>query len=1067
MSSKVRIRRAWWESCLARRREGRKVLIVPPGFSFRTVAHGLQVLVCGAVLLLGCTRDRETSPKLTQFAGTEAGACLTPQQGCSCDAPGKVVACGTVANSSVDRTTCTMGHRSCGTDGIWGPCRGTETRILDGTSIPRSTLALGTATQCEGNPCDPYCKYVDDSSDDMTGELPPGLCEEATGLALCPRCDDYDVPHRSTPYASLPSAWKTLPTTCETTPTGNGEGCSHDLTCNNGICDALRSPCYDLDPPGCSLSTKVDFTVGPPCISGSTYHIPICNRGPNRADSGTLVVAFYSNADSTDDCVTTSYSTTNQVGRLNFTLSSAAGRYIDPGACIDLNPASVSSVSVTPNLSAVRGVVVNYRRGIQECNYCNNWNVIDPAASCTGCTNLECSQICSATSITGTIRDPRGVNPIPGVVVYVPNETVEPFVDGVACDTCENLYSGAPITTTVTGADGTFTLGNVPSGTSFPLVFQTGRWRRQVTISSIAPCASATLPSGENSWLPSNKSEGDIPKIAILMGDADPIQCLLRRIGIDDSEFTGSSGSGRIHLYNHNGMQYPGSRPAYWGSNPLLDDSAKMDEYNAILAPCDYEHGDYPDYEDRSGPSYNGTPTPTLSASERANVKAYVNKGGRVFTTHWLSMDFVHLLYNPPPSPQPIMSPFSPDHGFSLEASSLGVGWTTSSTSAFNPTAPVVHLFGRNIETFCNNSEPLPPTFAPTETAYKYTIDTSTALGQTFADWANNVGASPDGTGTVRFNTWASHVSLVRSPAVRLAYTDMPTSSNFITFSGTPPSIVQQGCLSTSGDATYDCKVGGNKFWAGPHVALLYFDTPWGSPPEAQCGRIVVAQSHVTSHQCFMPSSRDRSRPSHGAACLDDSSGTECCSNSPPYTDDSVTFGSNPAPDCSCINLPGDWSKGCGTATTMTAQEKAFEFMIYTTTQCVGSSTPTPEPTPLQPQTFTRDYDAGCAQGEQVQWSYFFWQAAIPTGTSILFEAQTADTQDDLDAATKVRIGVADTTTTSWARDNDTVEQHLSDEDPPLTSRTWLRVSMTLYPDVTSTPALSDWRLTYDCVPNE
>jgi len=63
--------------------------------------------------------------------------------------------------------------------------------------------------------------------------------------------------------------------------------------------------------------------------------------------------------------------------------------------------------------------------------------------------------------------------------------------------------------------------------------------------------------------LPRNQSEGNIPKMAITAGDADRLQCLFTRMGIDTAEFTNPDGTGSINIYEDN---YSVSAPAAYDS---------------------------------------------------------------------------------------------------------------------------------------------------------------------------------------------------------------------------------------------------------------------------------------------------------------------------------------------------------------------------------------------------------------------------------------------------------------------------------------------------------------------
>lgn len=228
-----------------------------------------------------------------------------------------------------------------------------------------------------------------------------------------------------------------------------------------------------------------------------------------------------------------------------------------------------------------------------------------------------------STTLSGTVYAPTKVNPDPlyNAIVYIPNAPIEPFPSGVSCDKCGTLTSGNPITTALTGPDGKFTLKNVPVGTNIPLVIQLGRWRRQVTIANVPSCKDTPLPA-ELTRLPRNKMEGDIPHHAVSTGDADALECVLRKMGIDDSEFTLPRGTGRIHLYDQNGATMPGIPPAsdLWSNVPTLS------QYDIVIFDCEGAQNDKP-------------------AAMQQNVIDYTSKGGRVFASHYSYV----WLYNDPP----------------------------------------------------------------------------------------------------------------------------------------------------------------------------------------------------------------------------------------------------------------------------------------------------------------------------------------------------------------------------------------------------------------------------------
>ena len=245
------------------------------------------------------------------------------------------------------------------------------------------------------------------------------------------------------------------------------------------------------------------------------------------------------------------------------------------------------------------------------------------------CVGLQCQQTScpgnATTSITGTVYAPNGIDPLPNVTVYIPNAQVQPFSPGVDCPVVGAPPSGSPLIGTETDVNGNFTLINVPVGANIPLVIVSGRWRRQLVIPGTTACQNTTLP-GNLAVMPKNQTEGDIPKIAIATGSADSAECVLRKMGIDQSEFTNPSGTGRINLFS--GSHSAGARidTTTPSENVLMGSSAVLNQYDVVMLPC--EGGQFPQ-----------------PAQQLANLITFANSGGRVYSSHF-SYDWMYQ--NPP-----------------------------------------------------------------------------------------------------------------------------------------------------------------------------------------------------------------------------------------------------------------------------------------------------------------------------------------------------------------------------------------------------------------------------------
>ncbi len=177
------------------------------------------------------------------------------------------------------------------------------------------------------------------------------------------------------------------------------------------------------------------------------------------------------------------------------------------------------------------------------------------------CVNLQCQQhTCSgggSTTISGNVFDPpAGKDPLLQHRRLRPELHARSAPVGAsgminACD-CGSLFTGNPITATITDANGHFVLPNVPDGANIPLVLQVGKWRQELTIPTVAQCVDNPQADGSLK-LPSksNPPTANIPDIAISTGSADTLECLLSRIGVDSSEYVpGTSTAGHLHIFS-------------------------------------------------------------------------------------------------------------------------------------------------------------------------------------------------------------------------------------------------------------------------------------------------------------------------------------------------------------------------------------------------------------------------------------------------------------------------------------------------------------------------------------
>jgi hypothetical protein len=221
------------------------------------------------------------------------------------------------------------------------------------------------------------------------------------------------------------------------------------------------------------------------------------------------------------------------------------------------------------------------------------------------------------TTISGRVFAPNGFDPLSNVLVYTTTGTVAPFVAGAHCPgaNCLTASTAVPANAIVdayTAVDGTFTLNNVLENTTYTLVIQAGKWRRQFTQAVVtSPITGLVLD------MPTTHAEGDIPLIAIATGAVDAVECVLRDVGIADAEFTDDNGTtgGRVHLYQGDhaaGAEISASTPS---ETVLMGTPATLDGYDMVMFPC------------------QGSTT-AQTTGNIDNLLGYTSAGGRVFATH-------------------------------------------------------------------------------------------------------------------------------------------------------------------------------------------------------------------------------------------------------------------------------------------------------------------------------------------------------------------------------------------------------------------------------------------------
>jgi hypothetical protein len=284
------------------------------------------------------------------------------------------------------------------------------------------------------------------------------------------------------------------------------------------------------------------------------------------------------------------------------------------------------------------------------------------------------------------VTTPDGELGVPNAYVYILKyndfamlPAISSGVASGACERCADEDLGPVLASALTDHTGAFTIQkNIPVGVDFKLVVKAGKWRRAVTVPAAVTtgkgCTTIDITSQASTYsrLAANSTDGSgahLPKIAISTGSIDEMECVFYKAGIDASEFTGPSvaSPGRIHMYQSGDSGYQGAyvgtgcacggscgrpgndgpcdnagtetrtgclaadpscvwtvattgsctAPTSGAESSLFATQASVDAYDIVVLDCE------------------GHDPPLQHPTYDPFIRDYVNKGGRLFASHW------------------------------------------------------------------------------------------------------------------------------------------------------------------------------------------------------------------------------------------------------------------------------------------------------------------------------------------------------------------------------------------------------------------------------------------------
>jgi hypothetical protein len=384
-----------------------------------------------------------------------------------------------------------------------------------------------------------------------------------------------------------------------------------------------------------------------------------------------------------------------------------------------------------------------------------------------------------------------------------------------ACDRCNDQNLGPVLASATTDAQGNFTLsGYIPVNKEFVLVVKVGKWRRaqRYTLGANAACVTTMLPTSATR-LPRTQSDGlaaNIPRVAVSTGMVDAMECVLYKMGVAQSEFaqpgTNGTAAARVHMYaSHN---QPGEVMADGSTSDtvLYGTDAQLYSYDMVVFDCE-------------GQAFENN-------SDDPRVRQYVNRGGRMFASHW-SYTWVHdngtLDYAPATAYDTRLDVSA---NWASGTATSGTGYVSINRPRANPAK-----IGTFAAWLLNEG-------AVTQNGSNYTFtitdprDLAASVNAGSEEW---VYRNTDACGPC---TAALQAACLASPACTWNGTSCAPAQRC-------GSSCRNACANNTSDAA--CTAATGCAWTtGTSVQQYSFNTPYAAPSSAICGRVAYSGFHVT-----------------------------------------------------------------------------------------------------------------------------------------------------------------------------------------------------------------------------